>query len=118
MISFCEKWLKAWTGNKPQELLSFYHETAFYRDPVVKNGLKGHQEILPYFTKLLAKNPNWVWKQKEIIPTEKGFILKWIATIPLQAKTCEEEGLDIVEIDSDFKITRNEVYFDRAGLLS
>ena len=68
------------------------------------------------FTKLLKKNPDWVWTTREVIPTAKGFVLKWIATIPVQSYSATIEGLDILELRED-KITRNEVYFDRSALL-
>ncbi|HAZ13154.1 MAG: hypothetical protein A2X86_20840 [Bdellovibrionales bacterium GWA2_49_15] len=111
-LEFCQRWLAAWTGNRPEHLLSFYSADAYYQDPARPNGLKGHQEILPYFVKLLAKNPDWRWECEEIIPTEKGFTLKWCAHIPGKKLI---HGVDIVEVISD-KITRNEVYFDTAAL--
>lgn len=111
MTFSCDDWLAAWTGNQPSRLLSFYTENAFYRDPAKPSGLRGHKELRPYFEKLLAKNPNWVWKAIEIIPNPKGFTIKWEATIPVGDKTVIETGLDLVEI-ADGKISRNEVYFD------
>src|SRR4051812_28688047 len=103
---FCAKWLPAWTANQPQTLLSFYTSDAFYLDPARPGGLRGHDQLLTYFTKLLAKNPEWVWKAKEVISTEKGFILKWVATFPGDDQSVTIEGLDIVEVQ-DGKITRN-----------
>ena len=112
---FCRQWLQAWTGNKPELLRGFYSTDAFYRDPAKPNGISG-SELLPYFQKLLGKNPEWVWKAVEILPTPKGFCLKWSATIPAGRQTIEETGLDIVELQNG-KISRNEVYFDRVQLL-
>ena len=112
---FCKEWLAAWTGNRPEFLLSFYAEDAFYSDPARPEGLKGHGGLLPYFQKLLSKNPDWVWKALEVIPTEKGFTLKWEATIPLKEKMVRRVGADIVEL-RDGKISRNEVYFDPSPL--
>lgn len=116
-LAFCEAWLAAWTGNRPDALLAFYAEDARYRDPGRPNGLHGHAELRPYFTKLLAANPDWVWKAVEVSPTSRGFTLKWRASVPAGAATIEEDGLDIVEIAGG-RITRNEVYFDRAALLA
>jgi hypothetical protein len=113
--SFCDEWLAAWTGNQPDKLLAFYTESAFYRDPAKPNGLKGHSELLPYFTRLLAKNPDWAWKALEILPTEIGFVLKWEATIPVGGRVIVETGLDIVEL-KDGRISRNEVYFNPSRL--
>ncbi|MGZ3687378.1 MAG: nuclear transport factor 2 family protein, partial [Bdellovibrionota bacterium] len=115
-LDFCTRWLSAWTGNRPEQLREFYTEDSYYRDPARPQGLRG-AELLPYFTKLLAKNPAWEWKAVEILPTEKGFCLKWKASIPAGPTVVSEEGLDIVEMRGT-RISRNEVYFDRAGLMN
>jgi hypothetical protein len=112
---FCSEWLSAWTGNRPDKLLAFYSEDAFYRDPAKPEGLRG-TELALYFKKLLARNPDWKWEAVEILPTAKGFCLKWTATIPVGSQVIHETGLDIVELEGQ-KIIRNEVYFDRASLI-
>lgn len=113
---FCVKWLDAWTGNKPLELIQFYTKDCVYVDPANPQGLRGHAEVLPYFTKLLAANPLWQWKIDELFPIPTGFILKWNAKIPIDDNLIMESGLDIVELD-ERKIIRNEVYFDRTNWL-
>lgn len=110
--SFCKAWLDTWTGNRPKELLKFYHADAFYSDPSKRTGLKGYDQLLPYFEKLLSLNPDWKWEALEIIPTQEGFTLKWKASIPVGDSLIEETGLDIVEM-RDGLIIRNEVFFDR-----
>lgn len=115
LVSFCESWLSSWTGNRPDLLLSFYHPDAFYRDPARPEGLKGHLQMLPYFQKLLAANPDWTWRAVEIFPTLKGFVLKWEAKIPRGGALVTEQGLDIVEM-GEGKILRNEVFFDPSRL--
>jgi len=110
--TFISDWLRAWTGNRPETLLEFYADDAFYSDPARADGLRGKEQLAAYFTKLLARNPDWVWEAAEIIPTGKGCTLKWKARIPTPTQTVELFGLDIVEIQ-DGKIKRNEVYFDR-----
>ncbi len=116
-IRLCEDWLKAWSGNKPETLLAFYSEDAYYQDPAKPQGLKGVNQIIIYFKKLLAANPNWKWKREELYPTEKGFVLKWNARIPVGSEIVEEKGMDIVEVRNNL-ICRNEVYFDRTKLQS
>ena len=113
---FAEKWLPAWTGNNPELLTSFYSEDAYYSDPAVLEGLRGKTALLQYFKKLLAKNPNWVWTQREGVPMEGGFLNKWLAKIPVGDRTIECIGVCTVEIKNGL-ITRNEVYFDRTPLL-
>jgi hypothetical protein len=114
--TFCAEWLKSWTGNQPEKLLVYYTADAFYSDPANVSGLKGHEQLLPYFSKLLKYNPYWVWTAQEIMPTEKGFTLKWKAVIPVKDNTLTIYGLDIVEV-LEGKINRNEVYFDRTEWL-
>ena len=115
---FAEKWLPAWTGNNPELLASFYSEDAFYLDPGVPAGVKGKTALLAYFTKLLAYNPNWTWTHIEGIPMEDGFLNKWKAVIPVGSATLEIIGVCFIQLDEAGKIRRNEVYFDRAQLLS
>ena len=112
-LRFCGEWLPAWTGNRPEALMAYYAGDAFYLDPAKPEGLRGHGQMLPYFRKLLAANPDWRWRALEAMPTERGFTLKWEALVPLQGENLTIRGLDVVEI-ADGKITRNEVYFDRA----
>ncbi len=109
---FCQAWLNSWSGNQPDKLLDFYTEDVFYSDPANPSGLKGKDGLKKYFEKLLAKNPDWKWNAEEIMPTEKGFTLKWKAVVPVTDKEITIYGLDIVELAGD-KICRNEVYFDR-----
>jgi hypothetical protein len=115
---FAEKWLPAWSGNNPELLASFYSEDAFYLDPGIPGGVKGKSELLKYFRKLLANNPNWIWAQIEGIPMEDGFVNKWLAKIPVGPVTLDIVGVCLVQLDNASKIRRNEVYFDRTGLLA
>lgn len=112
---FCDAWLPAWTGNQPDRLIEFYADDAFYSDPARPAGLRGRADLLAYFRKLLARNPDWVWRLKEAISTESGFVAKWVARVPVDKETREVEGVDIVEIIGG-KIARNEVFFDRSRL--
>ncbi|MBI1319969.1 MAG: nuclear transport factor 2 family protein [Candidatus Hydrogenedens sp.] len=112
---FCERWLAAWTGNQPETLLGFYTEGAYYADPARPDGLQGAEALRKYFSRLLAANPEWRWEPVEVMPTAKGFTLKWKATIPAGAATVTTHGLDIVELDGG-RISRNEVYFDASVL--
>jgi hypothetical protein len=112
--TFIDQWLHSWTGNMPDKLLCYYADDVFYIDPAQPTGLSGKEKLRQYFIKLLSKNPDWVWKAKEIIPTKEGCTLKWEAQIPVGTETIILSGLDIIEI-SEWKIIRNEVYFDRSA---
>jgi hypothetical protein len=116
ILDFCGRWLPAWERNKPEDLIRFYSDDALYVDPANRLGLKGRDQILPYFKKLLAANPNWKWELVELFPTDLGFVAKWKAAIPVGTKVVTQYGMDIVEIQRG-RIRRNEVYFDRSNLL-
>ena len=115
---FASKWLPAWTGNNPEKLASFYSEDALYLDPAIPKGVHGKDKLLSYFRRLLEQNPNWVWTQIEPIPMEGGFLNKWLAKIPVGSKTIECIGVCFVQFNEEGLIRRNEVYFDRSGLIS
>ncbi len=115
---FASKWLPAWTGNEPKKLAEFYSEDCFYLDPAIPNGVKGKNELIAYFDKLLSQNPDWIWTQVEAIPMEGGFLNKWLAKIPVGKKVIECIGVCFVQFDNHGKIKRNEVYFDRSELIA
>ena len=115
---FASRWLPAWTGNDPEKLAAFYSPDAFYLDPAIPRGVKGRPDLLAYFQKLLARNPNWVWTQIEGISMEGGFLNKWLAKIPVGEKILEVIGVCFVQFDDQGLIKRNEVYFDRSEMLA
>lgn len=100
-----------------ERLLCCYSDTVFYCDPVRPAGLSGKDALRAYLRKLLKRNPDWVWEVEEVMPTQKGFTLKWRATVPTKGRPISFFGLDIVELEEGL-ITRNEVYFDRTPLLT
>jgi SnoaL-like domain len=116
--SFAQRWLPAWTGDRPELLADFYSDDTFYLDPGVPDGVRGKPALLDYFRKLLARNPDWVWTQIEAIPLEDGFLNKWRASIPVGSVVLDVVGVCFVQLDDFGKIRRNEVFFDRSILLA
>jgi hypothetical protein len=113
---FASRWLPAWTGNEPERLASFYTEDAFYSDPAVPGGIEGRPALTAYFTRLLARYPDWVWTNVGAVPIEDGFLNRWHARVPADGGAVEFEGVCTVQLQ-DGLIRRNEVYFDRTPLL-
>lgn len=113
---FIHTWAKSWTSScreNPEELLlSFYTEDCFYADPRARAGIIGKENLRTYFKKLLLHNPEWIWEMEEIIPTAKGCVVRWKATLPVKNEQVIEKGLDIIEIENGL-ISRNEAFFDR-----
>lgn len=114
--AFAAVWLPAWTGNDPVRLVSFYTGDADYSDPAVPDGIKGRQALLGYFTKLLARNPDWVWTHSGSIPLKDGFLNRWHALVPVGGETVELAGVCSVQLREGL-IYANHVYFDRTALL-
>jgi hypothetical protein len=114
---FADPWLRAWTGNNPENLASFYTEDAFYSDLAIPGEVRGRQALLAYFRILLGHNPDWVWTHRGSIPLERGFLNKWHASIPVGDRKAEVDGVCIVQI-REGRIFSNEVYFDRTELMS
>lgn len=110
LTSFCDHWLQSWSGNKPEKLIEFYSDDAFYLDPANPQGIQGKEKIFLYFQKLLAKNPNWIWQREILLPTEEGFCLIWKAQVPELVR-----GMDRIVITNG-TISRNEVYFDTKNI--
>jgi len=113
---FAEKWLPAWTGNRPELLASFYSDDTFYCDPAVPRGVRGRPALLAYFTKLLARYPRWVWTQRGSIPLQHGFLNLWHASIPVGERRLELDGACTVQLREGL-IYSNQVFFDRTELL-
>jgi hypothetical protein len=114
--AFAEKWLPAWSGNRPELLASFYTLDAFYSDPAIPEGVRGYDALLAYFTRLLAGNPEWVWVHRGSVPMQDGFLNLWHASIPVGEGTVQAEGVCTVQL-RDGLIYANHVFFDRSDLL-
>jgi len=114
--AFAERWLPAWTGNHPERLAAFYSEDAFYSDPALPLGAKGRTELVAYFRRLLARNPDWVWSHTGSLPIADGFLNFWHASIPVGPAVVEADGVCTVQLREGL-IYSNRVYFDRSELL-
>ena len=114
--AFAEKWLPAWSGNRPELLASFYASDAVYSDPAIPKGVRGRDGLLAYFSRLLARNPEWLWTHRGSIPMQDGFLNLWHASIPVGERTVEADGVCTVQL-RDGLIYANHVFFDRSELL-
>ena len=115
--AFAEKWLPAWSGNRPHLLASFYAQDAVYSDPAIPDGVRGRDAILAYFERLLARNPAWVWTHRGSLPLQDGFLNLWHASIPVGGRALAADGACTVQL-RDGLIYANHVFFDRSELLA
>ena len=104
-LKFAGQWLPAWTGNEPERLADYYTQDAFYSDPAIPEGVQGRKALVAYFTKLLARFPDWVWTCREAVPMEGGFCNLWHARIPVGNQTLEIDGVCLVFLE-DGRIRR------------
>ena len=109
---FCDDWLAAWTGGDVDKLASFYAASCFYSDPSKPRGVGGREELRRYLAKWLPQYAPMVWTRRAVYPIEGGFCVTWDARVPVAGEWIEERGMDLVLLDADGKIERNEVYFD------
>jgi hypothetical protein len=114
--AFAERWLPAWSGNRPELLASFYADDAFYSDPAIPAGVRGRETLLAYFRKLLARNPSWVWTHRGSLPLEGGFLNLWHASVPVGERVLELDGVCTVQLRGG-RIASNQVFFDRSEWL-
>jgi hypothetical protein len=116
--AFAARWLPAWTGNDPERLASFYSADCVYTDASTPAGVRGRPALRAYFTKLLARNPSWVWTQADATPMDGGFVNHFRADIPVADRVLSVTGVCLVWVDADGLIARNDVFFDRSELLA
>lgn len=108
---FASRWLPAWTGGDAGRLLALYTDDAVYSDPVVPGGVSG-AALREYLTKLLVRNPDWVWTQTDSIPIEGGFLNVWHARVPRPDGESEWTGVCTCRV-RDGLIYENRVYMER-----
>ena len=55
-----------------------------------------------------------VWTRRDLYANADGagFSVTWTARIPVAGAMLEERGMDVVLLDEEMRVTRNEVYFD------
>lgn len=113
-----EKFLGAWNKQDVQAVLNCYTEDVYYTDPNTRGAINGHEPFGRYLKKLFE---NWTmtWALREAHPLAdgSGYAALWHATFkkPDGVKIIECDGMDLVIVNGD-RISRNEVYFDRAVL--
>lgn len=107
------EWLGAWSAGDAEKLLSFYRPAAYYQDPSCPQGLRGHEQMRPYFTKLLKAYPGWRWAQDQLFTGDQGLTLRWSVSWAEPWRQAIQ-GLDWITL-RDGRIDRNEVYFDASA---
>ena len=118
VLELTRKVLDAWNGQDVEAVLDRYTEDVIYRDPNTRGTVSGREAMGRYLTKLFAAwEMNWSMKEFFPLGDEDGGAFLWRASLrrPGGEDSVEVDGMDLVLLRGD-RISRNEVYFDRAVL--
>ncbi len=119
-LELADKFLSAWNSQDIEQVLNCYTEDCIYLDPNTQGPVKGHDSLRKYLTNLLAHwKMHWSLREYFLFDNENGGAFLWHAklTPSTGGKTSEIDGMDLIIVRGDI-ICRNEVYFDRAAILS
>ncbi|MBI2390907.1 MAG: nuclear transport factor 2 family protein [Deltaproteobacteria bacterium] len=112
------RFLEAWNAQDVERVLDCYTDDVRYRDPNTRGEVVGRDALRRYLTKLFV---GWqmTWAQRQVfeLRNETGVAFLWRATFrrPGQELVIEVDGMDLA-ILRGARLSRNEVYFDRAAL--
>jgi len=118
MLDLATGTLEAWNTQEPDRVLAHYTPDLIYRDPNTRGEVKGAEAMRRYLTKLFgAWRMHWSLREAHLLENGDGCATLWHASFckPGGERTVEIDGMDIVLMDGN-RISRNEVYFDRAAL--
>lgn len=113
-----DAFLDAWNRHNVEDVVASYTDPLVYRDPNTRGAIESHDALRRYLTKLFER---WEmrWSTGEVFPFESadGAAVTWHANFRLRAGEArvDVDGVDIIFL-GDGKITRDEVFFDRALL--
>ena len=113
-----DRLIGAWNAQDVEAVVDCYTNDLVYVDPNTRGAVEGADAMRRYLTKLFGR---WQmhWTVKETFPLAEvgGVAGLWRASfrLPGGSETVTADGMDLVLIEGD-RVTRNEVYFDRAVL--
>jgi steroid delta-isomerase-like uncharacterized protein len=118
MLQLADDFLAAWNSQDVEKVVATYTDDVVYLDPNTRGAVKGSDDLRRYLEKLFAAwEMTWALKEAFLLEGGDGCAVLWHATIkkPGGEKVVEFDGMDLVQVRDD-RISRNEVYFDRAAL--
>jgi hypothetical protein len=117
-IELAERLLQAWNTQEVNRVVDCYTADVRYRDPNTRGFVEGTDAMRRYLTKLFDR---WQmhWTMREVYPLrdDEGAAVLWRARFRPKDKDTEVEidGMDLALAQGD-RLSRNDVYFDRAVL--
>jgi ketosteroid isomerase-like protein len=110
--------IDAWNAHDVEAVVACYSDDVVYVDPNTRAAVEGSDAMRRYLTKLFAR---WEmhWTVKELFPfaDRDGSAALWRASLTARSsgESVGVDGMDLILIEGG-KVSRNEVYFDRAVL--
>lgn len=113
-----EAFLGAWNTQDVDCVLATYTDDLCYRDPNTRGPVEGAPAMRRYLTKLFAGwRMRWSLREAFLFEGGQGAAVLWRASFQRASggATVDLDGMDLVHV-RDGRLSRNEVYFDRAAL--
>ncbi|HSQ00517.1 MAG TPA: nuclear transport factor 2 family protein [Candidatus Dormibacteraeota bacterium] len=118
LLALKERLLDAWNRQDVEGVLACCTDDVVYRDPNTRGEVRGLDAMRRYLRKLFAAwNMHWEVRESFRLATADGVAALWRASFrrPGGQRTVYADGMDLVLVEGE-RVTRNEVYFDRAVL--
>jgi ketosteroid isomerase-like protein len=110
--------LSAWNRQDVEGVVSCYTEDCVYLDPNTRGPVVGREAFRRYLSRLFQRwKMNWSLREFFQFADGEGGAFLWHAQLTPASggNTAEIDGMDLVLLRGE-KLSRNEVYFDRAAL--
>lgn len=119
-IRLAERLLESWNTQKVERVVGCYTDDVRYRDPNTRGFVEGSDALRRYLTKLFDRwQMHWALREAYPFQDAEGAAVLWRATLRPRDGDSEVEidGMDLALVEGN-RLSRNDVYFDRAALAS
>lgn len=117
-VEVAEKLLAAWNSQDVDAVVDCYTPDCVYVDPNTRGAVEGAEAMRRYLGKLFGRwQMSWSLREAFALRDAEGAAVLWRATLrPVGGeREVEVDGMDLALVAGD-RLSRNEVYFDRAAL--
>jgi ketosteroid isomerase-like protein len=118
-VEVAERLLDAWNSQDVETVVDCYTEDVRYLDPNTRGYVEGREALRSYLTKLFgAWEMHWSLREAFPLRGEDGAAVLWSANLRRAGEEADVEvgGMDLALVAEGDRLSRNEVYFDRARL--
>lgn len=117
-IELAERLLESWNTQNVERVVDCYTANVRYRDPNTRGLVEGSDAMRAYLTTLFDRwQMHWALREAFPLLDAEGAAVLWCARLRPHAGDTEVEidGMDLAIVEGD-RLSRNDVYFDRAAL--